>query len=66
MLLPKIKRWVSIYKDVAGFVGVDNPSAGLATMDNSSSLPEPLRFLHPDCKAYAAKHGTTPPPLLPF
>lgn len=38
-------------------LGLDNPSNGLELMNNSTSLPPPLRFLHPDCKTYKAKHG---------
>ena len=37
--------------------GMDSPAAQLETMNNSTQLPEPLRFLHPDCKEYAKKHG---------
>jgi len=42
---------------VVGMAGFDNPTmlSGLPTMDNSTTLPPLLRFLHPDCKGYAAK-----------
>jgi len=42
---------------VVAMLGLDNPSNGLELMNNSTSLPPPLRFLHPDCKTYKAKHG---------
>jgi hypothetical protein len=54
------QRWSGLYKSHAAFFGLDNPSTGLPTMDNSSTLPPPMRFLHPDCKTYAAQHGATP------
>lgn len=42
---------------MVGMAGFDNPTmlSGLPTMDNSTTLPPLLRFLHPDCKGYAAK-----------
>ena len=43
--------------DVVAMLGLDNPSTGMDLMNNSTSLPPSLRFLHPDCKAYKAKHG---------
>lgn len=54
-----LQRWSSIYEANAGMFGVGVPVIlqGLATTDNSTSLPKPLRFLHPDCRDYAAKHG---------
>jgi hypothetical protein len=53
----RAQKWAGLYKGVVGMAGLDNPTmlAGVPTMDNSSSLPPLLRFLHPDCKAYAAK-----------
>jgi len=53
----RAKKWANIYKHHVGILGFDNPSNGVPTMDNSSALPELLRFLHPDCKEYAKKHG---------
>jgi hypothetical protein len=53
----RAKKWSGIYKSHVGILGLDNPSNGLPLMDNSTSLPELLRFLHPDCKEYSKKHG---------
>jgi hypothetical protein len=53
----RASRWAGIYKSMVAIMGFDNPSKGLDTMNNSTDLPPPLRFLHPDCKSYAAKHG---------
>lgn len=39
-------------------IGFDNPSKGLDLINNSTDLPPPMRFLHPDCKEYSKKYGT--------
>lgn len=38
-------------------IGFDNPSKGLDLTNNSTDLPPPMRFLHPDCKSYQKEHG---------
>ena len=53
----RASRWAPAYKHLAAFLSLHKPEAGLALQDNSTELKPLLRFLHPDCKSYAAKHG---------
>eukprot|EP00614_Pseudopedinella_elastica_P012642 CAMPEP_0172590952 /NCGR_PEP_ID=MMETSP1068-20121228/9657_1 /TAXON_ID=35684 /ORGANISM="Pseudopedinella elastica, Strain CCMP716" /LENGTH=674 /DNA_ID=CAMNT_0013387151 /DNA_START=99 /DNA_END=2123 /DNA_ORIENTATION=+ len=50
-------RWGKLYKGHVAMLGVDGTHKGFKLEDNSTSLPPPMRFLHPDCRAYQKTHG---------